>query len=366
MKSLVAALIVITFIPMFLLAQKKAPSALVVSDKQFALSSVLQAQKEATVLPFLEGRTLTGSKEQFGLLFKSVQGKNSFIEILTADGKVSKSITLNDFLGKVTTNDVKMLSNTISSDNRFTEAQHEIALPSGKIKLITKGIASGDETNPNFQKQIVITFSLVSSTEQNLSLRLLLPVEGTAEVKENGIVLSGKKAAASIALAVLPKGEKIELQKNILSLKSNAVSVNGETPLLWLVASGSSAPSLTASKTAAAAQVDNMYKTSQEPHLIILNSVSKANAQPGDTVVYTLTCKNIGVGDATNIQLTNPIPAGTSYVEGSATETGTELALEKENVPAPQQSPVKTVKWTLKDALKSGREFVVNFKVVIQ
>ncbi|MEG1441346.1 MAG: hypothetical protein RSC29_01650, partial [Oscillospiraceae bacterium] len=52
-----------------------------------------------------------------------------------------------------------------------------------------------------------------------------------------------------------------------------------------------------------------------------LKSASPANAQFGDTLTYTLTLTNTGNVPANNVIVTDPIPAGTTYVPGSVTAT---------------------------------------------
>lgn len=45
-------------------------------------------------------------------------------------------------------------------------------------------------------------------------------------------------------------------------------------------------------------------------------------AAPGETVIFTIVYENSGDEDATNVVVDNPIPEGTVYINGSATETG--------------------------------------------
>ena len=107
-------------------------------------------------------------------------------------------------------------------------------------------------------------------------------------------------------------------------------------------------------------------KTKADPNIIVVNTVTKTDAQPGDTVMYTLICKNIGAGDATNVKLSNPVPTGTAYLEGSASGEGTDMSFDRETATPPQSAAVTVVRWTLKDALKGGKEQIVTFKVIVQ
>jgi uncharacterized repeat protein (TIGR01451 family) len=56
--------------------------------------------------------------------------------------------------------------------------------------------------------------------------------------------------------------------------------------------------------------------------LRLQKSVDKANAYPGDTLTYTIEAENIGTGNLTNVKISDPIPAYTTFVSVSATATG--------------------------------------------
>ena len=56
--------------------------------------------------------------------------------------------------------------------------------------------------------------------------------------------------------------------------------------------------------------------------LRLQKSVDKANAYPGDTLTYTIVAENIGTGNLTNVKISDPIPAYTTFVSVSATATG--------------------------------------------
>jgi len=56
--------------------------------------------------------------------------------------------------------------------------------------------------------------------------------------------------------------------------------------------------------------------------LRLQKSVDKATAYPGDTLTYTIVAENIGTGNLTNVKISDPIPAYTTFVSVSATATG--------------------------------------------
>ena len=54
----------------------------------------------------------------------------------------------------------------------------------------------------------------------------------------------------------------------------------------------------------------------------VTRRVPATEAAPGETIIYTLDVANTGDETATNVVVNDPIPEGTAYVPGSATEVG--------------------------------------------
>ncbi len=54
----------------------------------------------------------------------------------------------------------------------------------------------------------------------------------------------------------------------------------------------------------------------------VVKRIPAAEADPGETVIFTITYENVGDEAADNVVVNNPIPEGTDYVPGSATEKG--------------------------------------------
>jgi len=57
--------------------------------------------------------------------------------------------------------------------------------------------------------------------------------------------------------------------------------------------------------------------------ITLSKSVDKSSAQVGDILTYSITYQNISGGGLTNAKIEDPIPSGTTYVNGSATSGGT-------------------------------------------
>lgn len=54
----------------------------------------------------------------------------------------------------------------------------------------------------------------------------------------------------------------------------------------------------------------------------VKKKISAKGAQPGEEIIYTLSYANTGTESAKNVVVSDPIPEGTSYVPGSASELG--------------------------------------------
>jgi uncharacterized repeat protein (TIGR01451 family) len=87
------------------------------------------------------------------------------------------------------------------------------------------------------------------------------------------------------------------------------------------------------------------------PQLQLTKSADRSTAQPGQAIRYSLTVNNVGAGPATNVQISDSIPAGTNYVQGSADNNG---------------GPIdpNTVGWTI-SGLQSGGSATVSFQVQV-
>jgi len=109
------------------------------------------------------------------------------------------------------------------------------------------------------------------------------------------------------------------------SWDKNLYAINADGTLKWalpLLKQIVSSPAIGADGTVYVGGYDgNLYAIGQSLPLTLTKSVSPTRALPGDLVTYTLSYGNTGVG-ATNILLTDPLPAHLTYLDGSATDGG--------------------------------------------
>lgn len=115
--------------------------------------------------------------------------------------------------------------------------------------------------------------------------------------------------------------------------------------------------------------------------------VSATETLSGEIITYTLSYINNGDASATSVVLNDPIPTGTTYVFGSATETGVDLAFsidkgrsfkkpsmltyemplpnggKEKRVASPEQ--YTDIRWTIATIPPGGKGFV-TFKVKVK
>jgi len=87
------------------------------------------------------------------------------------------------------------------------------------------------------------------------------------------------------------------------------------------------------------------------PTIILTKTADKTQASQGEEITYTITYNNTGTGGATDVVISDPIPTGTTYVAGSATNSGTLTG--------------NTLTWTVGSVL-AGANGTVSFRVGVE
>jgi len=89
----------------------------------------------------------------------------------------------------------------------------------------------------------------------------------------------------------------------------------------------------------------------------LVNNQPVSEAASGDTITYTITYQNTGQGDATKVIITDPIPAGTTYVQNSAAFISGPTGVIDQSTP--------TIKWTIL-SVPAGTGGSVGFEVRVE
>jgi uncharacterized repeat protein (TIGR01451 family) len=116
----------------------------------------------------------------------------------------------------------------------------------------------------------------------------------------------------------------------------------------------------------ASALLDHEKGQPVRPLLVTRSSVDRPKASPGDTVQYVFTYFNVGTAPATEVELANPVPQGTRYLDASSKGLNSEISEEREAVEPPAIGRVSQLTWKFKGAIAPGESRWASFKVIVQ
>jgi uncharacterized repeat protein (TIGR01451 family) len=104
---------------------------------------------------------------------------------------------------------------------------------------------------------------------------------------------------------------------------------------------------------------------------------------PGDEVVWTITATNVCQTAADNVVIANPVPEHMTYVAGSATGTGSDIAYSVDgrefkvaadltvrgadgSTRAARADEYRAIRWTYKNAFAPGASAFVRYRAVVK
>lgn len=104
---------------------------------------------------------------------------------------------------------------------------------------------------------------------------------------------------------------------------------------------------------------------------------------PGDEVIWTITATNVCKTPTDNVAIANPLPQHMSYVAGSATGTGTEVAYSVDGrdfkdaanltvrsddgaTRAARADEYRAIRWTYKNSFAPGATAFVRYRAIVK
>jgi uncharacterized repeat protein (TIGR01451 family) len=350
--SIVSSIVVLTLS----VAQIKTPHIALSYSSQVMTYHPAPIAADAKELPFIMSKPTTG--DQYGFTFKGFPTTTPFLELLDGAGKVVRTLTVNDLFGGKSTSAAKVLSSTVSGSMNRIETVYEVSLPQGKAMLTLSATATSllSETVP---AKLLLKIAVKNYNGGVASARMTMPYVGTMTSKDKGFTLTAARGGQTMAGTVLNETNALTTANRKLTIVSKPIVSGNETVLLLLSMDAFNA------KTQADAYLQEIAANNPND-IVIINTVDKESAEPADTVTYRIHCINIGKGPVSDVVVTNPISAGTVFVDGSAAGEDTEITVERSEAPLPQVGAVQSVSWKFTKSIDVGSEKVVVFRVVIQ
>ncbi len=357
MKKILFVLVAVASGIIYTHAQSKINSVAISFPQNLVEYFAQPAAAKSVSLPLIQAKAKNG--DLFGINFQGIAGTASFIELLDANSKVVSTVTVGDFLGKSTGKGVNLVSSVTSGSGNRSENVYEVSSAQGKYLLIVNSLTTSAASTKENPAKLLVRFAVRNNPATIASARITLPVDGTAETKNGGFIISGKKSTQPIVAAFYPKTAKISIEKKNITVVTPAIKTANETLLLSLSVDCANTKEEAFSSLLA-------YDKNTENNIAIVTVSNKATAAPTDTVMYQIICTNIGNGSVSDIVITNPVTAGSRYLEGSAVGEDSQISFDRTPSAAPALGDVKSIKWKLSKTIEVGEEKIVSFKVIVQ
>lgn len=244
------------------------------------------------------------------------------------------------------------LSATIVRTMERVSAPH---LPLGVGLRTTIGVANASVPSVRIALRGVLEGSAV------LNGQMLTIASVEKQVPLNAMVMLLWSEVASVRLEGAARTRSIVARSSSLAASGDEV-----VPALVVTVLGTTSPVGEHQTAQVAALIDHEKGQPVRPLLVARTVVDRPKASPGDTVRYLFTYYNVGTSPAAEVELSNPVPEGTSYVDASSTGLNSEIALDRETVEPPAVGRVLQLTWKFRGAIAPGESRWASFKVVVQ
>lgn len=264
----------------------------------------------------------------------------------------SRSSSANDRVEEAFQLQQGKLSATIVRTMERVAAPH---LPLGVGLRFTIGVANASAPSVRIALRGVLEGSAV------LNGQMLTIASLEKQVPFNAMVMLLWSEGATVRLEGAARSRSIVARSSSLAASGDAV-----VSALAVTVLGTTSPVGEHQTAQAAALIDHEKGQTVRPLLVARTAVDRPKASPGDTVRYVFTYYNVGTAPAAEVELSNPVPEGTSYVDASSTGLNSEIALEREAVETPAVGRVLQLTWKFKGVIAPGESRWASFKVVVQ
>lgn len=235
-----------------------------------------------------------------------------------------------------------------------TSFSNELVIP--VFQALPQVVKSANVAVATVGDTIVYTLNVTNTGNIDASVTLTDSIPTGAEFVPNSVVVDGTPQPGAnpetgIPLGIVPAGGTltvmVTLQVTVEALPSPQQLVNQATAsFAYLLPDGRTITGSVNSNT--------LIIPVSAPNVTVVKSTPAIDAVSGDIITYTVVVTNNGITTVNNVVLVDPIPEGSTFVEGSVTLDG---------VPLPLANPESGV--TI-GSIAAGTSATVTFQVLVQ
>ncbi|MDE3058225.1 MAG: DUF11 domain-containing protein [Bacteroidota bacterium] len=337
----------------------------VLSMGDYSISVLTEPAREAGQFGFIQAMSVNAKKgeEPFGFWYSG-----AVLELKDAATKKTIATVTAD----------ELANGKSEAVTGGTQTTYTVGKGGKKFDLMIESVMKPDAGMP-LGEMLVVSFKVKGVSAAKVSAELKMKTDGAAEklgtsgIAVNRIVKDIASYPAIVLTAVKPvkitvsKRLKKELQQNV-SIESANISLSAAewSSLCVFDVNGSTVDDAVKSVAQAHRIINHVSAKESTPEVVMFNRTSSPTTTPGDTITFTISYVNIGSGTATDAEITNPIPAGTVYLEGSAAGDGTEVSIDRKPAAGNQLGEAALVRWKVTKAIFPGEGGSVSMKAVVR
>jgi len=347
-------------------------------EQRIVLPTTISTSKDGDRVSILVGRTNNPSiknSKPYGIQFSGkVENVLSrpLIELRDASAdRLIRKITVGDLLGKESDGWKAIPGETTVSTDKIVSC-YSFHAPDQQCKFYRTVQIISDEHLP-LGKGLLLSFAIAAEKPLAMSMRFLGECDGALAIEGNSFLLgdSAKEQSsrgmiivhATGASSIKSESKEKKGEPTRFTIESAPIDVptGKQTTLLSLSITGTTVGQ--SLQTAKQAHNIMLYNSSQTPNpdLVAITTVNRQNTNPGDTVVYTISYYNIGTAPGVDIEINNPVPVGTRYIENTAKDDGSVISFMRSG-----QNVVTAITWKFNAPINPGGQRLVRFSAVVQ
>mgnify|MGYP003341708629 CR=1 FL=1 len=325
-----------------------------------AVPTTLSAARFGGALLLVAGSGAPGTR--FGVAYDGVKAPNEpLLELRDATtNTVLRTVTVGDLLGR-TAPGWRPLASGAKSDSAVTNRfSFDAGASSYTLTWNVRRVSDGHFPAGN---AVSVSFLLAGRRAISVRARFLGAVTGSMKNDPNGCVIADTASGHAIAIAAsagASVGAASAPSRFVVESGAVALSPSQATPILAFTAVGTTALLPAQAETQARGALAYARTGAAAPQVVVTTTVDRPSASRGDTVTYTIDYCNIGADTATAVELGNPIPSRSRYVEDSATGERSEITVLRSDDRTP-----RSLSWRFFDPIAPGARRTVRFKVIV-